>query len=80
MAKGPQRAQTGGEGHLRRFPDRSPPRIAGLEDGMVAHGRQGAHGPHRPDICPAAPDLTVAAPGAAIAVTGGDTDSPNNMG
>ena len=56
VENGQQLAHTGGECHLRGFPDRSQPLIKGLEDGIVAHGRQGAHVQHRPDMRPSAPD------------------------
>ena len=70
VAHGEQHAHTGGECPLRGCPDRSPPLIKGLEDGIVAHGRQGAHVQHRPDLSPSAPDRPYATPGAAIAVQG----------
>jgi hypothetical protein len=65
-------AHAGGECHLRGFPNRPPSRIERREDGMVAHGRQGAHGPHRPDLRPSTPDRPFATPSATIAVNGGN--------
>ena len=72
-----QLAHTGGEGHLRCFPNRPQSRIEHLEDGIVAHSRQRAHVQHSPDRCPSAPDRPCATPGAAIEVKGGD---PNQHG
>ena len=67
-----QLAHTGGEGHLRGFPNRPQSRLERLEDGMVAPGRQRAPIQYRPAMRPSAPDRPFATPGAAITGQGGD--------
>ena len=48
-----QLAHPGGEGDLRRFPDRPQSLIERLEDRIVAHRRQGAHVQHGAHVGPA---------------------------
>jgi Tn3 transposase DDE domain len=74
-----QLAHTRRECDLRRFPDRSQSLVERLEDGIVAHRRQGAHVQHGANVDPAPPDCACSPQGAAIVVERGDADQRGDL-